>query len=207
MTFGEKLKKARQQAGYTQEELSNIMTVSRAAVAKWESDRGMPDVSNLKRIAAILDVSVDYLLDEGVPMYLNVTKKPIDLEAFRGGRKLTRRRILRIKERILRETYPNAEIVRLALRRIRNSRRETATEQLIGWVTAVLGTFPLFSVVEVSKLVNSLDHQYYLVNEGDRQYFVTITDEYLTARAQAAPITARKFEIGDRTFLAGRKVR
>ena len=79
MTFGEKLKKARQQAGYTQEELSNIMTVSRAAVAKWESDRGMPDVSNLKRIAAILDVSVDYLLDEGVPMYLNVTKKPIDL--------------------------------------------------------------------------------------------------------------------------------
>lgn len=71
----------------------------------------------------------------------------------------------------------------------------------------VLGTFPLFSVVEVSKLVNSLDHQYYLVNEGDRQYFVTITDEYLTARAQAAPITARKFEIGDRTFLAGRKVR
>ena len=52
----------------------------------------MPDVSNLKRIAAILDVSVDYLLDEEVPMYLNVTKKPIDLEAFRDGRKLTRRR-------------------------------------------------------------------------------------------------------------------
>lgn len=48
MTFGEKLRKARLEAGYTQEELASKLIISRAAVAKWESDRGMPDVKNLK---------------------------------------------------------------------------------------------------------------------------------------------------------------
>jgi transcriptional regulator with XRE-family HTH domain len=65
MTFGEKLKKARIEAGYTQNELANKLTVSRAAIAKWESDRGMPDVTNLKAIAEALNVSIDYLLDDG----------------------------------------------------------------------------------------------------------------------------------------------
>ena len=65
MTFGEKLKKARLEAGYTQEELASMLTISRAAVAKWESDRGMPDVSNLKALAEALNVSVDFLLDDG----------------------------------------------------------------------------------------------------------------------------------------------
>jgi transcriptional regulator with XRE-family HTH domain len=44
MTFGEKLKKARMEAGYTQNELANKLSVSRAAIAKWESDRGMSPV-------------------------------------------------------------------------------------------------------------------------------------------------------------------
>lgn len=45
MTFGESFKEARAKAGYTQDELAQKLAVSRSAVAKWESDRGMPDVT------------------------------------------------------------------------------------------------------------------------------------------------------------------
>ena len=37
MTFGEKLKEARQKAGLSQEQLSEKLHVSRSAVAKWET--------------------------------------------------------------------------------------------------------------------------------------------------------------------------
>ena len=48
MTLGEKLKEARKQAGLSQEQLSEKIGVSRSAVAKWETDNGIPDVDNLK---------------------------------------------------------------------------------------------------------------------------------------------------------------
>lgn len=64
MTFGEKLKEARKRAGLSQEQLAEAFNVSRSAVAKWENDIGIPDVSNLKNISKLLNVSIDYLLDE-----------------------------------------------------------------------------------------------------------------------------------------------
>ena len=48
MTFGEKLREARKAAGLSQEQFAEKMSVSRSAVAKWESDKGLPDVNNLK---------------------------------------------------------------------------------------------------------------------------------------------------------------
>ena len=48
MTLGEKIKEARKQCGLSQEQLAEKMTVSRSAIAKWETDKGLPDVDNLK---------------------------------------------------------------------------------------------------------------------------------------------------------------
>lgn len=55
MTTGEKIKSLRQKYGYTQEQLAEKLLVSRQAIAKWESDRGVPDVENLKAISTFLD--------------------------------------------------------------------------------------------------------------------------------------------------------
>lgn len=63
MTFGEKLKEARKKTGLSQEQFAEKLNISRSAVAKWESDIGIPDVSNLKSIAKLLNVSIDSLLD------------------------------------------------------------------------------------------------------------------------------------------------
>ena len=65
MTLGEKLKKARKQAGLSQEQLAEKLTISRSAVAKWETDKGIPDVDNLKAIFQLLGTSIDDLLDDG----------------------------------------------------------------------------------------------------------------------------------------------
>ncbi|MFT8311769.1 MAG: helix-turn-helix transcriptional regulator [Sporolactobacillus sp.] len=64
MTLGEKIKEARAAGGLTQEELASKLMVSRQAVTKWETDKGIPDVENLKLISNLLGISVDYLLDD-----------------------------------------------------------------------------------------------------------------------------------------------
>lgn len=62
MTLGEKLKKLRTDKELTQEELAEILYVSRTAISKWESGRGYPNIESLKAIAKYFLVSVDDLL-------------------------------------------------------------------------------------------------------------------------------------------------
>ena len=50
MNLGEMLIKARKDRGLSQEELAGQIGVSRSAVAKWESGRGMPDIKNIMRL-------------------------------------------------------------------------------------------------------------------------------------------------------------
>ena len=62
MEFGEKLQALRKQKDLTQEELSEILFVSRTAVLKWESGRGYPNIDSLKAIAKFFGISIDELL-------------------------------------------------------------------------------------------------------------------------------------------------
>lgn len=62
MEFNEKLQLLRKQKGLTQEELAEQLYVSRAAVSKWESGRGYPNIDSLKAIAGLFSVTIDELL-------------------------------------------------------------------------------------------------------------------------------------------------
>lgn len=62
MEFHEKLQELRKNKGLTQEELAQVLFVSRAAVSKWESGRGYPNIDSLKAIAQYFGVTVDQLL-------------------------------------------------------------------------------------------------------------------------------------------------
>lgn len=206
MTFGEKIKEARIEAGLTQEELAVMLSVSRAAIAKWESNRGMPDVTNLKAIANILNMSVDYLLNDGNALDLSVTKKAIDLTKYGDSGKLSRRKKIDIKERIVREEYPGAEILRLTVTKFKNSKAENIADSAIGWISLVFGDIPLFGTQEFGKALNSLDQQYYLVNEKSMQHFVLLTDEHMISRITGTNITEKKFDVGNQSFLVVGKV-
>ena len=62
MEFHEKLQELRKQKGLTQEELAEILFVSRTAISKWESGRGFPNIDSLKSISKYFSVSLDTLL-------------------------------------------------------------------------------------------------------------------------------------------------
>lgn len=62
MNFSEKLQLLRKNKGLTQEELSNQLSVSRQAIAKWEAGWSYPDISNLIQISDIMNVTIDYLV-------------------------------------------------------------------------------------------------------------------------------------------------
>lgn len=62
MEFHEKLQELRKSRGMTQEELAEVLYVSRTAVSKWESGRGMPNIESLKAISKFFTVSLDDLL-------------------------------------------------------------------------------------------------------------------------------------------------
>ena len=85
MTFAEKLKSIRKQAGMSQEQLAEKLGVSRQAVTKWETDAGTPDLENLIAVSALFDISIDELLsnEKGAkkqPEYLfeSITEYDID---------------------------------------------------------------------------------------------------------------------------------
>ena len=62
MEFNEKLQQLRKRKGLTQEELADLLYVSRTAVSKWESGRGYPNIDSLRDIAKTFSVTVDELL-------------------------------------------------------------------------------------------------------------------------------------------------
>ena len=66
MTFGEKLSRLRKENNYTQEQLADILCVSRQSVSKWESDIAYPETAKLIEIGRLFDCSMDYLLKEEI---------------------------------------------------------------------------------------------------------------------------------------------
>ncbi len=66
MTLGEKLSKLRKEYNYTQEQLAEILGVSRQSISKWESDIAYPETEKLVKIGRLFDCSMDYLLNEDV---------------------------------------------------------------------------------------------------------------------------------------------
>ena len=62
MTVGEKIKHLRNENGLSQEKLAEKLNVSRSAVAKWETDGGIPEIDNLIQLAEVFDISLDELL-------------------------------------------------------------------------------------------------------------------------------------------------
>lgn len=87
MTTGEKLSRLRKDNNYTQEQLADILGVSRQSVSKWESDIAFPETEKLIKISELFDCSVDYLLKENsvqpkaeAPAEINISLKNFSYE-------------------------------------------------------------------------------------------------------------------------------
>ena len=183
MTFGEKVKEARKEAGLSQEQLAEKLSVSRSAVAKWESGKGMPDVGNLKVMAQLLGVSVDYLLAEDEKLSFNETKEAIDLASFEVTGSCRDKRDAACYAR-----FHDADAVYPLIRKKKLSKLE--------WITDLV-VRP--GILQLADYMNDHD-SYYLAETGGRQLLVEVSDDFLITRELAARVDQNKFDLGNSTF-------
>ena len=87
MNFSEKLKEIRKKEGLSQEQLAERIGVSRQAITKWETGKGLPDVENMVIIAEIFKTTLDDLLrgsavkqEQEKPVFISETIYDINCE-------------------------------------------------------------------------------------------------------------------------------
>jgi len=86
MSLGRFIADKRKALQLTQEELADKVHVSKSAIAKWETNGGIPDRDNLKKLSEVMHVSVDDLHRiinsinyEDVDLEINITAEIIAL--------------------------------------------------------------------------------------------------------------------------------
>lgn len=75
MNIGDKIKEQRLRKELTQEQLGELLNVSRSTVSSWEVGRNYPDLDTIISISDLFNISLDKLLREDKEMSKSVTKK------------------------------------------------------------------------------------------------------------------------------------
>ena len=60
MILADKIIDLRKKNGWSQEELAELLDVSRQSVSKWESAQSVPDMQRIIRMSEIFGVTTDY---------------------------------------------------------------------------------------------------------------------------------------------------
>lgn len=167
--------------------------VSRQAITKWEADKGIPDVSNLKLLAQLLNVSVDYLLDDGIEIDINVIRETIDISKY--GKALIKKKLA---DKLMLEKYPSAE-VRTLLPQKKRDKVDKGFDLFILLFTPFVGFSDLLNSIRL------LGTEYYIVNEGNMQFLVSVNykEGYMESRRMVEfrnTRTGDKFSVGDLIF-------
>ena len=182
MTLGEKIREARKKCGLSQEQLGDKMAVSRSAIAKWETDKGLPDVGNLKLLGQLLNTSLDRLLDDGEEADSSVIRERYNLITYGPGCRKVK------KDRVVRERFPNAKIYTLL------GRQELAElKRFADSVTDCRTT--------LDELVKDVSKSFYLIETEGRHLFVTLTDSYIETRPLEQPLMSNSFSVDGWNFI------
>ena len=194
MTFGEKLKKARKTAGMTQEELAIQLSVSRQAITKWESGKGLPDIENLKILSKTLDISIDYLLDDETRFDMTIFREEINLDDYptTAHSRLFKRDSK--KDMVIRSKYPTAEIHMLYAQQIKTKKENKL--QFFFWLTT-----PFSNVIDIINSFKNTDKMFYLVNQENKQFLTMVTEDYIESRQLINRINEKLFVIGSYRFI------
>ena len=75
MELGKRIRKYRQEAQLSQEDLSSRVYVSRQTISNWENDKSYPDVSSLVLLSEIFQISLDELIKGDIETMKEVIKK------------------------------------------------------------------------------------------------------------------------------------
>lgn len=87
MTIDQKILQLRTSKGISQEELAEMLGVSRQSVSKWEMGQALPQIDKVLQLSEIFSVSVDELLRDNVELKvcsLKISNKYFGTDGFRG---------------------------------------------------------------------------------------------------------------------------
>ncbi len=88
MSLGERIQNLRKENHHSQEELADMLGVSRQAISKWESNQAIPEVNNIIKLSEIYNVTADFLL---------MGKENVSLPAIEEDNQITSKAISIIK--------------------------------------------------------------------------------------------------------------
>ena len=94
MTIGQKIMQLRNNADISQEQLAEMLGVSRQSISKWEMDQALPQIDKVLQLAEIFRVSTDELLLDKIEINRTVTNEPrtnkyFGTDGFRGEANVT----------------------------------------------------------------------------------------------------------------------
>ena len=87
MELGKQIKKYRQEAQLSQEELADRVYVSRQTISNWENDKSYPDVNSLVLLSEIFQISLDILIKGDIEVMKEVIQKE-EIEKMNGYGKI-----------------------------------------------------------------------------------------------------------------------
>ena len=183
MSLGKNLKDSRKKAGLSQEELAEKLSVSRQAITKWESDKGLPSVESLQSIAKLFDVSIDYLLDDESILSANTIRESIDISHYEKSGKCRSK-----YDAVVKAKFPKAVCITPLIRQKKLSRIESIVDYIVQ---------P--GVVNIADSLNDMS-PYYLVEMEHQQLLVHVTKDFIESNELASKFTGRKKVIGTNLF-------
>lgn len=79
MTFGQRLRKARKERGFTQKQLADLIDAKHNSVSDWENDKNKPDPDTIEYICGALDIPVSFLFSDSIQ--IKKSPEPTDLDS------------------------------------------------------------------------------------------------------------------------------
>lgn len=114
MTFGERLYELRNKNNLSQEELAEVLDVSRQSISKWENDKAYPEMTRLLFMSDYFDVSLDYLM-RGIEKENNEEKVTADDADKNSNDKYKTKNILLVWNNFLSNLSPNQKTLFMLL--------------------------------------------------------------------------------------------
>jgi len=183
MMLGEKIKEIRKKFGFTQEELAEKLNVSRQAVAKWETEAGVPDTENLKALSKLFGTSIDTLLDNKVDIPLMFLHQEINLKDYgktRGEQYIN----------LLNKNFDESWKIYSLLW----DKKTGIVDEVVGVVTNYLSELP-----EVFGMLKD-GQNYFLAVKDNYKLLVDIKNNSLDIKSLNSNINMKKFEFEKKKF-------
>ena len=95
MTFGERLRKARKDKGFTQKQLADLIGAKHNSISDWENNKNRPDPDTIEYICGALEIPVSRLFSESVQ-----NKKSPDLTEVSPGDDKNKQELLQIYDEL-----------------------------------------------------------------------------------------------------------